>query len=297
LATIAGGPSFQLALDAAARDALDGCEGLAKALNFSRSLPPAVHQFSSELGMLPLPEGSLSPERAVPSVFNLDAERFWQEHMLAEVPVVIKSGAAAWPAMEKWADADYLREVAGHRLVPVELGPTYLASGRQRCLMTLSEYMDLLDQQPNCATYLAQHPLLQQVPALELDIIKPEYCSRGGELRSTNAWFGPSGTVTPLHFDPVHNLLAQVVGRKYFRLVSPASSDKVYPFTDGDRKSNASQVDIRQPDLQRFPEYAGVRFFDCVLEAGDMLYLPPRWWHYVQSMDRSFSLSIWWGDY
>lgn len=57
------------------------------------------------------------------------------------------------------------------------------------------------------------------------------------------------------------------------------------------------QVDIRQPDLQRFPEYAGVRFFDCVLEAGDMLYLPPRWWHYVQSMDRSFSLSIWWGDY
>lgn len=49
--------------------------------------------------------------------------------MLAEVPVVIKSGAAAWPAMEKWANADYLREVAGHRLVPVELGPTYLASG------------------------------------------------------------------------------------------------------------------------------------------------------------------------
>jgi hypothetical protein len=39
----------------------------------------------------------------------------------------------------------------------------------------------------------------------------PDYCNASnGQLHAVNAWFGPTGTVTPLHHDPPHNLLAQV---------------------------------------------------------------------------------------
>lgn len=59
--------------------------------------------------------------------------------------------------------------------------------------------------------YLAQHSLLDQIPALAADICTPDYCTLGeGKMQSVNAWLGPAGTVTPLHHDPHHNLLAQV---------------------------------------------------------------------------------------
>ena len=61
--------------------------------------------------------------------------------------------------------------------------------------------------------YLAQHELFAQLPALARDVAAPDYCALGqsGAPPAVNAWLGPAGTVTPLHQDPPHNLLAQVM--------------------------------------------------------------------------------------
>jgi lysine-specific demethylase 8 len=65
---------------------------------------------------------------------------------------------------------------------------------------------------PKPMGYLAQHPLFDQIPELLDDIAVPDYCALNAEqgVLKRNAWFGPAGTVSPLHHDPYNNLLAQV---------------------------------------------------------------------------------------
>lgn len=147
------------------------------------------------------------------------------------------------------------------------------------------------NQQANCPVgYLAQHPLFEQIPALRGDIVTPDYCLTG-QLRSTNAWFGPAGTVTPLHTDPYHNLLAQVVGCKYVRLYSPHATPQLRPYTEG-LTTNSSTIDL--DDAQAAAQLEGVPFWETLLRPGQVLYIPPGWWHYVKSLAVSFSVSFWW---
>lgn len=166
------------------------------------------------------------------------------EHCNQQVPtpfVVSKGVIDHWPAFNEhpWSSMDYLKSIAADRVVPVEIGSQYTDANWSQKMMRFSDFINQhIIQQDGTPAYLAQHDVFYQIPRLEKDIIVPDYCYIEPKLNQLyashandvikNAWFGPKGTVSPLHQDPYHNLLCQVVGSKYLRLISPLQSDLVY---------------------------------------------------------------------
>lgn len=54
------------------------------------------------------------------------------------------------------------------------------------------------------------------------------------------------------------------------------------------------QVEVESPDVVRFPEFVKAPYLECVLQPGEVLFIPVKHWHYVRSLELSFSVSFWW---
>jgi lysine-specific demethylase 8 len=185
-----------------------------------------------------------------------------------------------------WDSPSYLltQTLNGRRLVPIEIGRSYTSTNWTQKILSFGDFMQsyLLESPPETnpmstsnghgtdnaegtkqTGYLAQHDLFAQIPSLRSDISIPDYCYAEPppaafnppnvkpvpklETPLLNAWFGPANTISPLHTDPYHNILAQVVGSKYVRLYSDKETERLYPrgVEDGGvDMSNTSEVDL-----------------------------------------------------
>lgn len=225
-------------------------------------------------------------------------EHFHINHFIAQTPALIQNCMDHWPALTNWTQSDYLMSVAGERTVPIEIGSHYTNENWSQDLVKFKDFLNRqisVDEACDRIEYLAQHNLFDQIPALRKDISIPEYCCVGtaNEPVDIKAWLGPKGTISPMHYDPKHNLLCQVFGHKKIILAAPDDSPNLYPH-ESEMLKNTTQIDAENVDIDRFPLCSNVKFFTFNLYEGEMLYIPPQWWHYVRSLEKSFSVSFWW---
>lgn len=230
-------------------------------------------------------------------------------------PFIIR-GHCEWPAMEKWKSADYLLDQVGEgRVVPVEIGQAYSDDDWGQRIISFRTLLAQIgfdvepeDDAPPGPLYLAQHSLFKQFPVLQRDIMYPDYVwsdpprDDGHDPLDepvTNVWIGNSANhpISPAHTDPHFNCYTQVLGSKRVWLAPPSVGSHMY--THDTHLSNTSTVPIfRSDDIQGYPD-----FFEKVvplaqeatLHPGDLLVMPPGWWHAMkgQGSGPGWSISMW----
>ncbi|KAK9428599.1 hypothetical protein V1505DRAFT_205039 [Lipomyces doorenjongii] len=122
--------------------------------------------------------------------------------------------------------------------------------------------------------YLAQTPLLSCLPALSEDCLtKPEYLPDTSYIYGSSAWIGRN-TFTPRHFDPNENLYVMVRGKKKVVLWQPSFVGE----GQGKRRGGLINDNFSPPALGETP------WDIVVINPGDGLYIPERWWHEVESL-------------
>jgi [protein]-arginine 3-hydroxylase / protease len=220
-------------------------------------------------------------------------EHFWTKYFNFHHPVKITDCLNEWPATTKWT-IKYLNEIAGYRTVPIELGKKYDSDDWSQGMFLFSEFMKEFMTEKNLNSqpgYLAQHDLFDQIPQLRKDFSVLKYCTIGIEEPIVKSWIGPANTISTMHTDNQHNLFCQVKGSKLIILAAPFEASNLYPYEG--LLNNTCQIDPENVDIGKFPLLKNVKFYKVVLNAGEILYLPKLWFHYVRSLTPSISLSFW----
>lgn len=220
---------------------------------------------------------------------NLTKQEFKQEYLAKNKPVVITDMAVDWPGLHKWSWS-FFKEKYGDIMVPLvdkdfhRPGQGYM----EKKTIAFRTYIETIEKGPTDMR-LFLFNIFASAPELREDFKWPTIMD-GFVKNLPFMFFGGEGSITPLHFDIdcPSNFLTQFHTRKRILLFDKDQSKNLYhqPFTV------QSQVDVNNPDYDKFPALRKVEGIEAIIGHGETVYIPPHWWHYIEYVDSGFSLAL-----
>lgn len=232
-----------------------------------------------------------SGDVTVPTVDGIDPGLFLADFYFLNRPVKLMGLVDHWPALRLWT-LDYLAETVGDSLVELQgqrgsADDYELRKDRHRRQMLMRDVVAAIrDAGSTNEFYVTAYndSTNKQALARLWDDLAPVSILRHGGGRDGFFWFGPKGTLTPLHHDLTNNLLVQVLGRKRVRLVPPWELERV-------RNHAHCFSALTTADLDSAGDQCPAAI-ECEIGPGEALFLPIGWWHHVEALDASISMSF-----
>lgn len=219
-----------------------------------------------------------------------------EQHYFQNQAAYFPQALAHWPQTTEWT-LDYFNTHYGDVEVEAQIGresnPQYQRKFKSICKrLPLHDVIEAIRENPaSNDVYLAAKnapfsneglkPLLNTVPKLP-DILTDVY-----PPDTTALWLGPAGTLTQLHHDWCNALFVQLHGRKEFTLIPANQAAYVY-----NRFQRFADVNPKDWDKTHFPLFQYATPQTIILKPGDALFIPVGWWHQVESLDISISMTF-----
>lgn len=248
-----------------------------------------------------------------PAAEIADAEAFAREVVAAGRPLVLEGAVADWPLVAAGQAgelplAQALAALDNGQPVDAVMVPPGLEGRLGYADARLAEFNFLRRQLPltEVLEQLLRYTRFDDPPAVAVQSAAIAQCLTGFAERhgqrllpatvQPRLWLG-NRIVTPAHFDESCNLACVVAGGRRFTLFAPEQVDRLYigPLGHAPTGTPISLVDVRRPDLAQHPRYAETAPWVAELASGDALYIPPLWWHHVESLARlNLMVNYWW---
>ncbi|MEH2055777.1 MAG: cupin-like domain-containing protein [Nostoc sp.] len=221
-------------------------------------------------------------------------EEFQRNFLSRRRPVIITGAINDWNALSLWT-ANYLTTLFSDKQVDISVSQSRIFTGNLengfanlRQKMQFSDFINILVSKNKFEKYyyLQQQSIPTEFPAILQDIKFPEYFDKKLFVDPT-IWIGSGGNTSPLHYDAMDNLFTQVSDRKRFLLFDPQQTSSLYPFPASSKIPHMSQINIEKPDWEKFPNFQKAKYFECIVELGEILFIPAFWWHQVYSLANS----------
>jgi hypothetical protein len=237
---------------------------------------------------------TLDAQRAADSVPTIDKivpERFFADFYYTNRPVKLTGLVDHWPALKLWTP-DYMAEKVGDAVVELqgqrESAEDYeMFKQRHQRQLPMREVVEAIrgfDSTNEFYITAYNDTTNKRTLAPLWDDLGPVSILRPTGGLDGFFWFGPKGTLTPLHHDLTNNLLVQVLGRKRVLMVPPWELERV---RNHQHCFSAVTLAELQSGGNGVPDVV-----ECVIGPGEAVFLPVGWWHHVEALDVSISMSF-----
>ena len=216
---------------------------------------------------------------------------FFIDHFYSQLrPVLLTQWAQNWPALKKWRP-EYFQTHFGEIPIEITTGRSQLTEFDLKAhllkdTVLFGEFAQKIASEVNKTNdyyLIARNHFFTQDPRLRAlldDFDASEFCNPKYQETSTALWFGPAGTLTPLHHDTCNILFTQIWGEKRFILIPPSQQDLFEHSTSMYCHANPEEKSLSDQQIE------------CVLKPGQTLFIPAGWWHQVRSLTPSISLAM-----